>query len=1809
MTSSPPSSPPSSRALVSDPDNKPIDVDRFEDDEDDGDDDAGPDANVDTDVNDSSNRNTTDDAAASRTIDLTGSDPDSPLPARRRSAGQSVVNVDDGHHGRAGEHVEAVASEDVEHDDVIEEEEEEVEEEVEVEVEVEVDSPIESVVEGEEDENEDDDNEDDDVVEEDVVVGEGYIHVQGIEVEEVGEDEAGDEDAEEDVIELEPGKSDDEDAGHRGAAQREIQFLKSGEGEGADGEGARGVQSVETEEGGVVVVEVGTEDAEGKVVKAVKSDGGGDKEEETNIIMDQVGDEDGDGGEGADGGRKPVSGDSAIVGEEGRRLETVDSKVADEGSGEADGRSDSDGDPMQVESGSAQAVEESEQRAEAQKRKDVPGEDRHKDAAATEISPDSVKLGKIDHRGEQTRDGPSPDQKSGRTEKYDEGDKEVIAAASGSKEETEASGAAKGGKSGTTKPKKEGSITKTTDSGEEVPKPRILPGRINLKKSSEAGASTSGDISAATHKNGDASMPSPKGHAEKPSEDKTSLPEVKTNVIDTGDKVEMESLSAQNFHATRHTTVRNDHFAAEQNVSAHIGVEEEGSVSREAKSKNEWNANQGVSKSWNEDNAVHGQTPAGDDDKSQDTRPGSKDGASQQMKPAEKGNGNKETPPLVGDGAVQGTIPDQKDDVNKEAVLEAKDKATQDTRIAFKAAVNEENAFAVEGDTALRTESAAKDVGKGGNESSAKNETIENVKSVDEDVEMSSPTISGDKEGQDEDADMTGNQTDDQVVSASESAEVDETDKEESEAEDVLMRQDTAEPDSILKKTETKSRPSDATGVLDVTASATLATKDTATTESEDATPSVVATGDTRDSAAAASQIIPESTDKKSINLTPQRALSPNLTTPMFGINPPPRSGPVSFSSPPSFHRPALNPAAKVFVPAAASSTSAGKSGQSPLLTPAQKRGKEATTDVSADVATEKSAKAPVQAPSKSTERETVDLRQKLAAAPTKVIEGKPLPTDSHETVDSKADKAKLSMEDAGKRNRYEQKLRRVPAKGTSGGMVYCVENVSISIKRGSGRPSRRPLLSTIELLTIPNGESKMEFSDSRSNPKNVWLSLSSVKDNVKVKKVTNKPNIMSVTVLGPSGIDTGSDASKYFIHLNKNTFQVFYDATLKFLLDFVVENPRPSVVKFSEPPQQERRASTSSMGAFRRAQKATAAKSQIVDSENQKRLLLEKMEALKKKKAERAADPSPSRNTTSELVKSKDRLRKLTLEKSLDKSRAEAPPTKTVPSSTVPKATPSKAFTPVLPSSKGSAHAPPLAKGSVLTPSLVKDSIVAASSTRDSTMTPSFASKAAEATGKTPSFAKTLPKIIVTKDKASSQFGKVPPSTEVQGKEGAKPPAIAVPKPQPQHASGTQIVRQHQMSPKKRPAFQSDDHLEQATKKARFDLSKKWPSSAQKIAGADEPHKAVFSGAGKKTGDSALVGGEAVVKSGNIATVPKDNVVSGTMEFNASANSTRDLFSSKVKQPAKTASPHAIHQHRPGGVTVPTELKKRLETDAKRLGELVAAVTSLVEDNEQGAGEARPSLQRCDPTSVQDFFDRLHTFQPSTWIGYGHEHLLSPVECARRGWFNSGPNQLASSEGAKIIANFEGCKTLETFTEEEGRVKSLVLGQGHKLLSGWIGKSCPEEFETLLGSKKVFSSDELQAHAKEFISSRAISFLDRGQIDWEEHPEFLKGEDKSVKLAVCNWSVGVLNDEEVDVRCDWCSYRLALADEELIGKEAACGVRFSLQRSHYPYCPFSRDEEAVRRNAEIFGIASLKNDGQKGGMAGGDEDVQMVDV
>ncbi|XP_044340462.1 uncharacterized protein [Triticum aestivum] len=96
-----------------------------------------------------------------------------------------------------------------------------------------------------------------------------------------------------------------------------------------------------------------------------------------------------------------------------------------------------------------------------------------------------------------------------------------------------------------------------------------------------------------------------------------------------------------------------------------------------------------------------------------------------------------------------------------------------------------------------------------------------------------------------------------------------------------------------------------------------------------------------------------------------------------------------------------------------------------------------------------------------------------------------------------------------------------------------------------------------------------------------------------------------------------------------------------------------------------------------------------------------------------------------------------------------------------------------------------------------------------------------------------------------------------------------------------------------------------------------------------------------------------------------------------------------------------------------------------------------------------------CRPWDRRDLVRRLSSFKAMTW--FAKPKVVSPVNCARRGWTNVEPDIITCEAcGARLLFSSPSSWTPQQ-VEKAASVFSLKLDTGHKLLCPWIDNICDE--------------------------------------------------------------------------------------------------------------------------------------------------------
>lgn len=164
----------------------------------------------------------------------------------------------------------------------------------------------------------------------------------------------------------------------------------------------------------------------------------------------------------------------------------------------------------------------------------------------------------------------------------------------------------------------------------------------------------------------------------------------------------------------------------------------------------------------------------------------------------------------------------------------------------------------------------------------------------------------------------------------------------------------------------------------------------------------------------------------------------------------------------------------------------------------------------------------------------------------------------------------------------------------------------------------------------------------------------------------------------------------------------------------------------------------------------------------------------------------------------------------------------------------------------------------------------------------------------------------------------------------------------------------------------------------------------------------------------------------------------------------------------------------------------------------------NVCEELQNSASGSAESAQapRCRPWDRGDLLRRLATFKSMTW--FARPQVVSPVNCARRGWINVDIDTIAcESCGARLLFSTPSAWAQQQ-VEKAAMVFSLKLETGHKLLCPWLNNSCSEELAqfpptpraVLVEDYKKRCSSLFQLSALPVISSVAVDNMRSPQLE-----------------------------------------------------------------------------------------------------------------
>lgn len=144
--------------------------------------------------------------------------------------------------------------------------------------------------------------------------------------------------------------------------------------------------------------------------------------------------------------------------------------------------------------------------------------------------------------------------------------------------------------------------------------------------------------------------------------------------------------------------------------------------------------------------------------------------------------------------------------------------------------------------------------------------------------------------------------------------------------------------------------------------------------------------------------------------------------------------------------------------------------------------------------------------------------------------------------------------------------------------------------------------------------------------------------------------------------------------------------------------------------------------------------------------------------------------------------------------------------------------------------------------------------------------------------------------------------------------------------------------------------------------------------------------------------------------------------------------------------------------------------------------------------------MQPVRPWNYEDFLDRVKTYQPTMW--FAKPHNISPLQCARWGWFNSGIDELKCNKYAPevgfhhdhpysvvcvVACRFRAHSCNATIrhdisSDHDGQALAGQLSAGHTNICPWHDNPCPETFTQFPARSAQQIKDEFNAHVKNIL-------------------------------------------------------------------------------------------------------------------------------
>ncbi|KAI0560081.1 serine-rich adhesin platelet-type [Gracilaria domingensis] len=749
-----------------------------------------------------------------------------------------------------------------------------------------------------------------------------------------------------------------------------------------------------------------------------------------------------------------------------------------------------------------------------------------------------------------------------------------------------------------------------------------------------------------------------------------------------------------------------------------------------------------------------------------------------------------------------------------------------------------------------------------------------------------------------------------------------------------------------------------------------------------------------------------------------------------------------------------------------------------------------------------------------------------------------------------------------------EQKLKE---EKSDDGFMYEVSHVPLSVRIGNGNAIKRGSLSTLRLTVAKSGEAKLDMFKEGASSLLLFESLSASRNILRVRKVSNRP-IMTVTLMSNNNGGT-QVAKKYYVHLGYHLYEKVFKACVAHL-NSTSPDRRTGADPSASAASMTKRLSTpvgsdgedvQASGTKRSSDGARPADPKRFKAPDRRRELLEaKAKLLENLKAARKNKASSGIGET---------------ERGPDKTIPVAPTLSGIaalPSTSKPPTGQVVPKTPQQMTSKAGAPKSAIAFGASVPVKTLEQGTKKTKHSEPVVHTPAvlsgkrkqLADKHARSGRQKEASENKVQTELPREGGATSNGGPLPPSTS----------ALKRKKP-----AGSLSVQKH--APGKRPfeEVKPTDSKRLRTTNEKSASIVGTPSATQEKLKALREQAKTGMGASSKSRTAA-----------NSASASKMQAIRPSVEELEEVKQAKAMVANLLKDKTDAAKQAAAVERekrkiledldrlkkalsKANGETAESkrEVAKLIEEHnaaEKRLGSTMAALEkskqeqeelwtklSLMltivkaaqesEANDEGNEEKKKiSLNRCDHDNVEDFFYRLRTFRPSTWPV--EEADIGALACARHGWYNSGVNELKSSDGVTLLLGdlFEDCESYMARIDE----MKTALVQKHALLSGWRGKQCARDIGKELLSREVLMNNA--SKLKELVAEKRV----RGFNETSKNVCEL--------AAACGWK-----GCEAGVQCEWCGV--------VVGEE------LHLRESHYQFCIFFREEMEVRRNAELLGL------------------------